>query len=258
MNEKTSVSDRKKLRAVIAGLAMPGLGQIYNGDLFKGVCFFCLFVMSPLVLLRLTLLLPDSMLLAGTCISALLITAIFTFMAIEALHFAAQNGKGYILKKYNRWYFYLAFGLFGTVFVSSAVMTYTQAHIMGFYRIVTGSMEPAVTKGDFVIFDKTAYKHQSPEKGDIVVFTYPNDRSKLYVKRIHALPGDTVRQDSSRTIVVPNGSFYVLGDNRGHSDDSRHYGPIPLTELLGKARQVYFSFTLDKGICWKRIGLTLP
>ncbi len=258
MNEKTIISDRKKIRALIAGLVVPGLGQIYNGELLKGISFFCLFVMAPLMFLRLTLLLPDKLLLVGTGISALLILAIFAYLAVEAFHVASRNGAGYVLKKYNQWYFYLAFGLFGSVFGSGAVLSFTQNHIMGFYRIVTGSMEPAVTKGDFVIFDKTVYKHESPKKGDVVVFTYPNDRSKLYVKRIDAMPGDTVRQDSNVIFVVPNGFVYVLGDNRGHSDDSRHYGPIPLTELLGKARQIYFSFDPEQGIRWNRLGMLLP
>jgi signal peptidase I len=257
MDIKTIVSERKKLRALIAGLVVPGLGQIYNGELLKGISFFCLFVMAPLILLRLTLLLPDKMLLAGTYISALLILAIFVFMAIEAMRVAARSGTGYVLKKYNQWYFYLAFGLFGSVFASGTVLAYTQTHIMGFYRIVTGSMTPSVMPGDFVIFDKTMYRHEGPKKGDIIVFTYPDDRSKLYVKRIAGLPGDTVTTDSA-VAIVPHGFVYVLGDNKLHSDDSRHYGPIALNEILGKGRQIYFSFSPDSGIRFDRIGKTLP
>jgi signal peptidase I len=163
-----------------------------------------------------------------------------------------------MVKWYNKWYFYAAMGMMCSVFITSAAFSYVSNNIVQFCRIVTASMTPAVAPGDFVIVDKTYYKHNPPKKGDVILYRYPDDRSKLYIKRIGGLPGDTIKLQSG-DIVVPHGHVFALGDNAGHSDDSRHYGPIPLTELLGKARQVYFSFSMEeKGIRSERTGLTLP
>jgi signal peptidase I len=252
----TESSDRKISRAVIAGLILPGLGQIYNGELFKGICFFSLFVMSPVVLFHIALLLPDNMLTAGVFLSGLLIITIYLLMVIEAARSASKSENGYLPKKYNRWYFYFAAGIFGFIFVLGATLSYTQKHIIGFYHIATGMMEPAVKSGDFVVFDKTYYSNHSPKAGDIVVFTYPDNRSELHVKRIAAMPGDTVRQNNAN-LVVPHGHVFVLSNNP-HSIDSRIYGPIPLSEILGKGRVIYFSLSKDKGLRMERIGLQLP
>lgn len=252
----TSSSDRKISRAVIAGLFLPGLGQIYNGELFKGFCFLSLFVMAPIILLRAALFLPNAMLPWGVYLTGFVIMAIYALTVVEAGHSASKSGKGYILKKYNRWYFYLASGIFGSAFVLGTALSYTQNHIMGFYHITSSMMEPTVKSGDFVIFDKTYYGNHSPKTGDVIVFTYPDNRSELHVKKIAALPGDTVKRNDS-SLVVPHGYVFVLGNNP-NAIDSRAYGPVSLSEILGKGRVVYFSLSKDQGIRMKRIGLRLP
>jgi len=253
----TESADRKVSRAVIAGLFLPGLGQIYNGELFKGICFFSLFVMSHVVLFRLALFLPDDLLTIGTMLSGLLILLIYVLMTIEAARSASKSGNAYLLRKYNRWYFYFAAGVFGSVFVLGTTLSYTQKHIIGFYHIVTEVMEPTVKSGDFVVFDKTYYRKHSPKIGDVIVFTYPDNRSELHVKRIAAMPGDTVRLGSTN-LVVPHGYVFVLSNNPLHSIDSRIYGPVPLSEILGKGRVIYFSLSKNQGLRMDRIGLKLP
>jgi signal peptidase I len=257
MEPSSQIIDRKKLIALIAGLVLPGLGQMYNGELTKGLCFFGLFLMTIIAGLRIVMVFPSSLLLAGIGVVVLAALAIYMVFSIEAWRTASRKGKGFMVKWYNKWYFYTAMGMLCSVFVSSAAFSYVSDNIVQFCRIVTASMVPAVVPGDFVIVDKTYYKHNPPKKGDVILYRYPDDRSKLYIKRIGGLPGDTLKLQTG-DVVVPHGHVYALGDNAGHSDDSRHYGPIPLTELLGKARQVYFSFTMDEGMRAERIGLTLP
>lgn len=257
MNPSTTIKDRKKLNVLIAGLILPGLGQMYNGELAKGVCFFGLFLMMIIAGLRIVMAFPSASLLTGIVVVALAVLALYVAFSVEAWRIASQKGKGFMLKWYNKWYYYTAMGMLCSFFITSAAFSYISENIVQFCRIVTESMAPAVVPGDFVIIDKTYYKHNPPKKGDVILYRYPDDRSKLYIKRIGGLPGDTLKLQTG-DVVVPHGHVFALGDNTVHSDDSRHYGPIPLTELLGKARQVYFSFTMDEGMRAKRIGLTLP
>jgi signal peptidase I len=117
-------------------------------------------------------------------------------------------------------------------------------------------MEPTVRQGDCVLADKTAYRRMAPRKGDVVVFTGPDDRSKKFIKRIEALPGEAFTAADGTKTAVPHGYVYVLGDNRAKSIDSRQFGFIPLSDIVGKVRQVYFSSGIN-GILWERIGVTI-
>jgi signal peptidase I len=255
MGTSTNVGNRDKVKALIAGIAMPGLGQFYNGEIFKGVCFFSLFIFVPLLLLRIAIALPDSLLIAGVAVSLFGALGLYCIAVIDAFSTAASKGAGYILKSYNRWYFYVLLWCIGAFWMSGSFAGYMQRNILMFCHIVTGSMEPAVTKGDYVIFDNTAGEKTSPKKGDIVLFRYPDDRSKLYVKRVAGLPGDTLSIDNS-PVIVPHGHVFVLGDNRAHAEDSRKFGPVPLRDVIGKARQIYFSVG-PQGIRWERMGKRL-
>lgn len=79
----------------------------------------------------------------------------------------------------------------------------------------------------------------APQKGDVVTFVSPNNRSRLFIKRIEALPGDRVRMPDGSAQTVPNGFAFLLGENRGDSLDSRQFGFVPLRDIVAKARQVY-------------------
>lgn len=251
--DTTNVTGRIKKNALISAVVMPGLGQIYNGELFKGICFFTIFIVLPLSLLRISLSLPEIFLLPGVAVSLLSWLFFYALGIIDAFRTASKN-EGYVLKTYNRWYFYLPVWCIGAFWLGS-VTKYAQKNIMLFGHIETGSMEPAVTNGDYVIFDNSAGDKISPERGNIILFRYPDDRSKLYVKRIAGLPGDTLSIDDS-TVFVPHGHVFVLGDNEKNAIDSRTFGPVPLCDVVGKARIVYFSLG-QNGIRWKHIGKRL-
>jgi signal peptidase I len=157
---------------------------------------------------------------------------------------------------YHRWYFYLAIWLLGFVLIPDSVLGYVKDNFIEAFKIPAGSMEPGVLKGDRVLADKTAYRRMAPKKGDIVVFFYPDDRSKFFLKRIDGLPGDTITLADGSKQTVPHGFIYVLGDNRGNSLDSRNFGFVALRDVVGKVRQVYYSSGED-GIRWSRIGAAL-
>ena len=249
------IVNRDKKKALVAAIAMPGLGQCYNGEIFKGICFFSLFIILPISLLRFTIALPDSLLMTGIIVSLLCLIALYAISAVDAYRTAAAKGEGYILKSYNRWYFYALLWCIGAFWTSGAFAGYAQQKILMFCHIATSSMEPAVTRGDYVIFDNTAAEKITPKKGAVVLFRYPDDRSKLYVKRVAGLPGDTLSIDNG-AVIVPHGHVFVLGDNRGHAEDSRKFGPVHLRDIIGKARIVYFSIG-PQGIRWNRMGKRL-
>jgi len=129
--------------------------------------------------------------------------------------------------------------------------------------IVSGSsMVPTFTNGEYLIVDELSYKLGEPERGDVVIFRYPNDQKKFFIKRIIGLPNEIVEIDGS-TITITNeeteekiklnepyvknisennirfelrdDEYYVMGDNRTASSDSRYWGAVPKKLLIGKA-----------------------
>lgn len=135
-------------------------------------------------------------------------------------------------------------------------------------RIPSESMENTIMTGDRIIGNRLAYKTGIPKRYDIIIFKYPDDESVLYIKRIIGLPGDTVTildgkvyingssepLDDSFTpeiplgdfgpYTVPGNSYFVMGDNRNYSFDSRFWENTYVREdqILGKAMFCYFPF----------------
>jgi len=128
--------------------------------------------------------------------------------------------------------------------------------------IVNGSsMVPTFEDGDYLIVDEISYRFNNPERGDVVVFRYPNDPSKFFIKRIIGLPGETLKIVGSKVsirhnktedeelyesyvvypaqnnieITLNDDEFFVMGDNRAQSSDSRSWGPMPKKFLVGRA-----------------------
>jgi signal peptidase I len=148
------------------------------------------------------------------------------------------------------------------------------------FKIPTGSMRPTLLEGDLILVNKfiygakvpfTKYRFpalREPKRGDVVVFIYPEDKKKDFIKRLVGLPKDTIeikngtiyvneqplldytfrryyynRGDFAKEgekIVVPENSFFVLGDNSGSSKDSRYWGFVPKDNILGEAVVIYW------------------
>ncbi len=125
------------------------------------------------------------------------------------------------------------------------------------YRIEGQSMEPNFHHGQYLLVNKLAYRLSDHERGDVIVFHYPNNPTQDYIKRIIGLPGDTIEilegvlylnglpvdepfdqipmtRNISAQIVEP-GNLYVLGDNRPASSDTRTWGQLPQEFVIGKA-----------------------
>jgi len=124
------------------------------------------------------------------------------------------------------------------------------------------SMHPTFESGDYLIVDQLTYHLQDPKRGDVIVFRYPNDPKVFYIKRVIGLPGETVHIDKGRTSVTKadgttvqldesyvvaedatytldrtlgEGQYFVMGDNRPKSSDSRTWGALPEEDIMGRA-----------------------
>lgn len=191
------------------------------------------------------------------------------------------------------------------------------------YRVPTGSLEPTVLPGDFIVVNQFGYglrlpvvnwkffKIGEPKVGDIALFRYPRNPSVIYVKRVIGTPGDHiaykdkvltingkrinqksagetldyegefavpvatkvemlptveheiyirdgVNEDQDFDLVVPPDNYFMMGDNRDSSDDSRSWGFVPEKNLVGKAFAIWLSWDADKTrVRWDRIGKML-
>lgn len=124
-------------------------------------------------------------------------------------------------------------------------------------RVYGQSMEPALQTNQRLVVEKVSYRLHPPRRGDVVVIKLPQHPVELLIKRVVGLPGETVEvrdgevwingqvlqepyvaqltQGSMAPRVVPEGMIFVLGDNRGYSNDSRSFGPVPLENVVGRA-----------------------
>ena len=174
------------------------------------------------------------------------------------------------------------------------------------YKIPSGSMIPTLMIGDFILVDKNIYGYklpltditlidnEDPQRGDVVVFKYPENKKINYIKRVVGLPGDRIIYRDKRLYVndieyshtqidhnfdpieiadgqvyiennsskeylilnqssppfnfeyqVPDETYFVLGDNRDNSNDSRYWGPVPRENLVGKAFYIWMFWNFD-------------
>ncbi|MDR1360343.1 MAG: signal peptidase I [Deltaproteobacteria bacterium] len=179
---------------------------------------------------------------------------------------------------------------------------FIRAFVIQAYQIPSGSMRDTLLIGDRLLVnkfvygikipftDKVVFDVDDPELGDIIVFAYPLDVSKDYIKRIIGVPGDTlemrgkvlyrngnrvhepyvrhsdphIRQnrDTFGPLTIPEGSYFVMGDNRDNSADSREWGFVGRTLIRGKAWRLYWSWgdeaggpgSADSGLRFGRLG----
>lgn len=160
----------------------------------------------------------------------------------------------------------------GEPFVIAAVLALIiRTFLLGPYKIPTGSMHPTFLEGDRIFVDKVSYRFKEPQRGDIIVFKYPLDKKKDFVKRLIGLPGDKIEIRDGKLVInsrlvedppfsnnyyynrddwdygkhgqvveVPPGSYFALGDNSAASSDSRNWGFVPSRNLVGKAFLIWW------------------
>ena len=156
------------------------------------------------------------------------------------------------------------------IFFAVAIFLFVYLLILQPHKIKGNSMDPTFKNGEFLLTDKVTYRFGEPKRGDVVVFKAPPDDKDEYIKRIIGIPGDNVLVQSGKvfvndqlineeayldqsvytqggnfsndgeTIVVTQNEYFVMGDNRNHSFDSRNFGTIATEKITGRAWVVYW------------------
>jgi signal peptidase I len=256
---------RKILWAAILSLFVPGLGQVYNGQLAKGLVFWVAQLALVLMLVGLGLILTFY----GCALFAIFVILICLGAFIEAI-VTARRLKAVELKAYNRWYIYV-----GAIILYSFCWDFFLPEIAALktYRVPARSMQPTLEVGDHFFAHLGEYRAKVPMRGEIIVFEFPEDLTKDFVKRVIAVGGDTIEirdkkvflngkmaddpkaqfvahetfpaqlspRDNLRPLVVPAGSLFVMGDNRDFSHDSRFFGFVDIKAVKGKVLFIYWA-----------------
>ncbi|MBI4085506.1 MAG: signal peptidase I [Candidatus Liptonbacteria bacterium] len=146
--------------------------------------------------------------------------------------------------------------------VAFAAVFLIRSYIVQPFLVSGSSMVPTFSDGDYLLIDELTYRFRAPERGEVVVFRYPKNESVYFIKRVIGLPGEKVQINKSQITVfneenrngivldekylsensaipgdgefkVPEDSYFVLGDNRAYSYDSRNWGVLPKSDIVG-------------------------
>jgi len=252
------ISLPKKRRPCVAGfltILVIGLGHVYNGEFSKGIMYYIGSLGISLFAAFSMLILPYP---ANFLIFFSLGFIYFFYVFLKGWKEAKNKGNYYHLKSYNKLYVYAAL-----VFLSWYII------------------------GDHILVDELVYKFSCPRRGDVVVFKYPKNETQYFIKRVIGLPRETIlihqqecyingkkihedyvvhrsyhgfdypELDNFGPFKVPDNCFFVMGDNRDWSMDSRSFGPVQKDKIIGKAFMIYWSGSIDQEIFWDRVGSTI-
>ncbi|UCG58090.1 MAG: signal peptidase I [Phycisphaerales bacterium] len=247
--ETARKQDKDPWLALFLSRLIPGIGQIYIRKWFWGIVFIAvaavLLVVGP----------KDPLLDAG-------LGAVFAAFACYHAYASAPVRR----ETSNRTIFIVAVAILCLSLLGSSTYL-TKAHVVEAFALSADSMRPTLMRGDKILVRKT--RSYAPRRGDVVVLRPRRHRDTVYVKRIAALPGETIEiRDGtiyidkrevrcpalnniehqsagsfgieSQPYTVPQNSVFVLGDNSANSQDSRHFGPIPQSDVIGRACKIYW------------------
>jgi len=158
---------------------------------------------------------------------------------------------------------------FQTIVIFGAIFASIYLFVAQFHKVSGNSMVPTFHNSDYLITEKVSYRFRDPKKGEVIVLKNPRDESQEFIKRIIAVPGDSlhisknsvfvngqevnedflpsdtqtmagafIKEDS--IIKAGDNQYFVFGDNREHSSDSRNWGPITKEEIVGRAFFRYY------------------
>jgi signal peptidase I len=289
----TQNSRRRPWLAVILSLLCPPVGHVYIGRLRRSLLLWLAWMAGSLAIFAGLAKLQ----LGKYAVVAGLVGLIILPVCIPMdAYFAARRYSNNDFKGYQRWWVYVVAAI-SFAFATRGIMHISKRFIAETFVIVSRSMAPTLLPGDRIVVDKSHYSvGHSLRRNDLAVFWSEGPGSSPYVMRVVGLPGDPVEISSERVMIdgkpwddshavfddeltawpeiaffgpltVPPRHFFVLGDNRRRSRDSRFLGTIPISDLLGKARVVYWArdrhfpdredttHYVPGPIRWDRIGL---
>ncbi len=256
---------KKGLVAFLLSIVTPGLGQVYNGQLWKAV--FCFAGLFGFLVLSGAVGLVHSF--KGLIVHVALNLVIYFFVVGEAVFTAIHQVRAE-RRPVHTWRSYvLGVSLFSILVLLPRNTIPDRIPGMRAFKVPVSSMAPTLVPGDRIIADTQYYRSHPPQREDVIIFRVPTN-GELGIKRIVAVGGDVISMSGPRvqvngTIVsephalyepvegsvesgdfgpltVPADRFFVLGDSRNHSYDSRYWGSIGRERIIGKALFVYWSW----------------
>ena len=260
------VPRRPWLAALLSLLCGGPMGQVYAGRFRRSiVLWFVGTLFLPVVGFAL-ILLPLGRL--GLALFVLLAMGFIIFLPVDAFLLAKQH-RNAPLKRYQRWWVYLLI-YFAFVAGNNVVAHTVRAFVAEAFMVPTRAMSPAIQHRDRILVDKLWFDTNPLQRNDIVVFYAEGPGSTLYVMRVVGLPDDEIEirdecvfingsawddkyaffdgplppyfdMANHGPVIVPHDCCFLLGDNRRRARDSRFLGSIPLSDVYGKARLVYWS-----------------
>lgn len=276
---------RKAWISGIITLFAIGLGHIYAGEAKKGIK---LYLLGQGILLLIFL--PLIYFFPVTIVVFLAVVSVFLFLIyciVDAVKISKKKRIIYTLKKYNKWYVYLTCLVLSYFIIQPLISTSIKVFLVQAYKIPAGSLKPTLLIGDHILAKKLFAVKAGINRGDMIIFPFPEDTAKDFIKRVVAIGGETIEivnkkvfingklieepyvvhsdphiipeglqpRDNYGPSMVPEDLLFVMGDNRDQSYDSRFWGFIEKAAVTGKACTIYWSWDKENfKVRWNRIG----
>jgi signal peptidase I len=257
---------RRPWIAALLTILTTGLGHLYSGKPRRGIMLFVIgqflfFVFAVAV----NVITPNVYFVLPAIAVGI---AFIVFCVGDVISIAKRNKENYKLAKYNRWFIYVSYVIVASLALNIYTSFIINPYFIQAFKMPTGSMEPTMLIRDHFLVGKLIYKTTEPKRNDIIIFKYPRNPESAMVKRLVGEPGDKL-EIIERTVYingkplkeeyahyidpssagqhygpvnVPPRQYFVLGDNRDNSMDSRFWGFVPRENLLGKPLFIYWSF----------------
>lgn len=256
---------RRPWIAALFSLLISGLGQLYDGRPRRALAVYA----APIVLVFILFLIGLHRTFPGLVI-LLTLVVLFRLWVVWDAAAIARRSPGYIPRWFNRWYVYLGIIILVFLLPGEEILGWMPLPVRSF-KIPSVNMEPAVREGDRITAEMR-YDRSAPRRGDLVIYV-PPDATDQRLCRVIGLPGEQIEirnkvvyidgkplsdpwgehqdplvmpttshpRDNYPTVAIPEGSVFLLGDNRDYSYDSRFFGFVPLSNLKGSPLYVYWA-----------------
>jgi signal peptidase I len=259
---------RKPLVAALMSILTPGVGQIYNGQVYKSVLMCAIFWVSIIGASSIDIF---SKFYIVELLHVLTI-ATFFYVIIDAFRVASKL-EAYSLKNYNRWYVYMILILLHFCIAEILIPPIFKDRTHEVYKLSSSTMAPNLSTGDRFIVDTRNKEKKKYQRGDIVVFDDLKRSVNVLIARVIGLPGEKIEirnkdvfindqylrepykkhvdstifpahissRDNMQPLIIPKDCLFLMGDNRDRSNDSRFNNCVDLKYIHGKVTYIYWA-----------------
>ena len=277
---------RKWWLAGLFSIFEPGMGQIYNGQGRKGLALLVFPLIYWPVVYYFCGIGEDLPWILG--FAAMVAFFYYVGSFLDAVLSARKNESHFQPKKYNKIFYYLGIIVFIGI-INIQISGFIKKNYIQAYSIPTGSNEPTLLVGDRILVDRRP-SSRAPRRGNFIVFKFSKKPHQDFVKRVIGVGGDRVElrekvllingqeikepfaiykdskilpanlspRDNFGPVTVPDSAYFVMGDNRDKSFDSRFWGFVESSQIKGIVKNLYWSWDAEEGtVRWERIGLNV-